>query len=80
MTIPLYEKLNLLKLDNIYKLEIGKIMYKCPCDNLPDKFNHLSFWWCCVKFFITFTYTAIIIACDLVCFGLLDSLSLVSKG
>ena len=38
---PLYKQLNLLKLDDIYSLEIGKIMHKFHSGNLPDNFNHL---------------------------------------
>ena len=38
---PLYKKLNLLKLDDIYNLELGKIMHKFHSSNLPDNFNHL---------------------------------------
>jgi len=38
---PLYKKLNLLKLDDIYSLELGKIMHKFHSGNLPDNFNHL---------------------------------------
>ena len=38
---PLYKKLNLLKLDDIYSLELGKIMHKFHPGNLPDNFNHL---------------------------------------
>jgi len=38
---PLYKKLNLLKLDDIYSLEFGKIMHKFHSGNLPDTFNHL---------------------------------------
>ena len=38
---PLYMKLNLLKLDDIYSLELGKIMHKFRSGNLPDNFNHL---------------------------------------
>ena len=37
---PLYKKLNLL-LDDIYSLELGKIMHKFNSGNLPDNFNHL---------------------------------------
>ena len=37
---PLYKKLNLLKLDDIYSLELGKIMHKFHSGNLPDNFNH----------------------------------------
>ena len=32
---PLYKKLNLLKLDDIYSLELGKIMHKFHSGNLP---------------------------------------------
>ena len=38
---PLYKKLNLLKLDDIYRLKLGKIMHKFHSGNLPDNFNHL---------------------------------------
>jgi len=38
---PLYKNLNLLKLDDIYSLELGKIMLKFHTGNLPDNFNHL---------------------------------------
>ena len=38
---PLHKKLNLLKLDEIYSLELGKIMHKFHSGNLPDNFNHL---------------------------------------
>ena len=38
---PLYKKLNLLKLDEIYSLELGKIMHKYHSGNLPDNFNYL---------------------------------------
>jgi len=38
---PLYKKINLLKLHDIYSLELGKIMHKFPSGNLPDNFNHL---------------------------------------
>ena len=38
---PLYEKLNLLKLDDIYSLELGKTMHKFHSGNLLDNFNHL---------------------------------------
>jgi len=34
-------KLNLLKLDDIYNLQFGKIMQKFHSGNLPDNFNHL---------------------------------------
>ena len=37
----LHKKLNLLKLDDIYSLELGKIMHKFHPGNLPDNFNHL---------------------------------------
>ena len=37
---PLYKKLNLLKLDDIHSLELGKIMHKFHSGNLPDNFNH----------------------------------------
>ena len=37
----MYKKLNLLKLDDIYSLELGKIMHKFHSGNLPDNFNHL---------------------------------------
>ena len=37
---PLYKKLNLLKLDEIYSLELGKIMHIFHSGNLPDNFNH----------------------------------------
>ena len=36
---PLYKKLNLLKLDDIYSFELGKIMHKFHSGNLPDNFN-----------------------------------------
>ena len=39
--MPLYKKLNLLKLDDIYSLELGKIMHKFHSGNLPDNFNYL---------------------------------------
>ena len=38
---PLHKKLNLLKLDEIYSLELGIIMHKFHSGNLPDNFNHL---------------------------------------
>ena len=38
---PLYKKLNLLKLGDIYSLELGKIMHKFHSANHPDQFNHL---------------------------------------
>ena len=38
---PLHKKLNVLKLDDIYSLELGKIMHKFHSGNLPDNFNHL---------------------------------------
>jgi len=38
---PLYKKLNLLKLGDIYSLELGKIMNKFLSGNLPDNFNRL---------------------------------------
>ena len=38
---PLYKKLNLLKLDDIYSLELGKIIHKYHSGNLPDNVNHL---------------------------------------
>ena len=38
---PLYKKLNLLMLDDIYSLELVKIMHKFHSGNLPDNFNHL---------------------------------------
>ena len=37
---PLYKKLNLLKLDDIYSLELGNTMHKFHSGNLPDNFNH----------------------------------------
>ena len=41
MITPLYKQLNLLKLDDIHSLELGKIMHKFHSGNLPDNFNHL---------------------------------------
>jgi len=38
---PLYKQLNLLKLDDIYSFELGKIMHKFHSGNLPDNINHL---------------------------------------
>jgi len=38
---PLYKKLNLLKLGDIYSLELGKLMLKFHSGNLPDHFNRL---------------------------------------
>ena len=38
---PLYKKLNLLKLDDIYSLELGKIIHKLHSGNLPGNFNYL---------------------------------------
>ena len=38
---PLYKKLNLLKLDDICSLELGKIMHKFHSGNLLDNFNYL---------------------------------------
>ena len=38
---PLYKKLNLLKLGDIYSLELGEIMHKFHSGNLPDNFKHL---------------------------------------
>ena len=39
--ILLYKKLNRLKLDEIFSLELGKIVHKCHSGNLPDNFNRL---------------------------------------
>ena len=36
---PVYEEMDILKIDNIYKLEVGKFMYKFDNDLLPDNFN-----------------------------------------
>ena len=36
----LYKKLKLLKLDDIYSLELGKIMHNFHSGNLSDNFNH----------------------------------------
>jgi len=38
---PLYKYLNLLKVVDIYKLEIGKIMHKMHAGNPPDNFKQL---------------------------------------
>ena len=38
---PLYKYLNLLKVDDIYKLEIGKIVHKMRAGNPPDNFKQL---------------------------------------
>jgi len=37
----LYKYLNLLKVDNIYNLDIGKIMHKIHSGNPPDNFKQL---------------------------------------
>ena len=37
----LYKKLNLVKLDDIYSLELGKIMHKFISGNRPDNLYHL---------------------------------------
>jgi len=39
--VPPYKKLNFLKLDDIYNLELGKIMHKFHSGNLLDVFNRL---------------------------------------
>jgi len=38
---PLFKKLNLLKLDDIYSLALGNIMHKFHSGNLTDNFNRL---------------------------------------
>ena len=38
---PLCKKLNLLKLDDIYSLELGKIIHKFYSGHLPENFNHI---------------------------------------
>jgi len=38
---PLYKNLNLLKLDDSYSLELGKIMHQFHSGNFPDNFNRL---------------------------------------
>jgi len=38
---PLYKYLSLLKVDDIYKLEIGKIMHEMHAGNPPDNFKQL---------------------------------------
>jgi len=38
---PLYKKLNLLKFDDIYILEIGKFMHRLHWGRIPVNFDHL---------------------------------------
>ena len=38
---PMYSKLNILKLNDVYKLEVAKFMYRYQNGKLPENFDHL---------------------------------------
>ena len=40
-TEPLFKKIGILNLENIYKLQIGKFMYLYKAGLLPDSFNNM---------------------------------------
>ena len=39
---PNYHRLEILKLDDLYTLEIAKLMYQFTQNKLPDTFDHIS--------------------------------------